>query len=184
VIETSELPEPIKLRWGQLIAAFWAIGWPAWLIGIGVIIVIVGYLPLDAATEHPLPLMACMLVTYLGNQILWIPRITKKNYRYFWIGILRGDKPVARKLKWGEVWQIWWRTALAQLAFIATTNLVVALIVPKPQTIEGLRLPLQLSWILGAGPLGIWWALADRYEGFRLQAFHRARWAAVPETTE
>jgi hypothetical protein len=184
VLETSERPEPIELRWGQLIAAFWAIGWPAWLIGVAVIIVIVAYLPLDAVTEHPLPLVACMVVTYLGNQILWIPRITRKNYRYFWIGIMRGDTRVTRKLQWNEVWQIWWRTALAQLTFIITTNLVVALVVTRNETLAGIRLPLQLTWIFVAGPLGIRWALADRYEGFRLQAFHRARWAPVPGTAQ
>src|ERR1700677_2798578 len=79
----------ISLNWGQWGAAFWSIFWPAYLGGVLLLICCLAYLPLDFLPAHNWVISWCSPILILSGQGLLISRLTRKNYRTFWIAVFR-----------------------------------------------------------------------------------------------
>jgi hypothetical protein len=171
---TREWAEPIKLRWGQAIAAFFSIYWPVWIVGF----VFLGFLDLttieDMARNGSLFLLAGLINVIVQGVLTF--RLTRKNYRTFWIGVVHENEPPRRQLTFVEQFRVAWQILMAQIVFVAATDVLFAFFGQGSAEAVRFRTSLQAYLtIFVVGPLSIRWALAVSYRGFRLQAYRLHR---------
>ena len=167
------LSEPINLTWRQELAAWWSIFWPCWILSI-----------LPAAiffrvTGRSMPsvlLSTTKILFYVGQPILLF-RLVRKNYRSFWIGILREGEPANQKLTLRDSIRIWRQLLVLQVAFYVGLLLLAVWLtsIGQPETSRRLNVFETLFGIFIVGPAAIRWAMLGNYKGFRLQAYRRKR---------
>jgi hypothetical protein len=170
--ETTEYGEPIDLKWSQQLAAFWSILWPCWLLGVLLAAIFVR--TTDGSMTGIQGLLA--VIHLLGQGILSF-RLVRKDYRTFWIGVLREGEPLKRHLAFPENIRVWLQLIWPQLAFLVALSLF-SLWTPgrvSPETVRSLNSLSQWVYILAIGPAAIRWAMYTNYPGFRLQAYRRNR---------
>src|SRR5262245_1125421 len=106
----TESNEPIQLTWSQQLAASWLLFWPSWIASL----LLVSLSPNDKTIENLVQNHAGLLIleghlTFLLAQGILTFRLTRKNFRTFWIGVLHGDESVERRFALREQLQVWLR---------------------------------------------------------------------------
>jgi hypothetical protein len=156
---------PISLTWGQRIAAFWTIFWPAW---IGTFLLAIFH------TGPSVPALAIYVnLLYFAIQALTTRLLVRKNYRSFRIYVVRNDGTIGRTLTMREAAAVWLWIFWPQLILVLSSSLIVFLCGTKlpAQLLRSLSSWLLLVRVLIAGPLGVGLAVGVEYTGFRLQAY-------------
>lgn len=172
------MDEPIKLTWGQQLAASWAITWPALLMPwvLVLVIAVVGY---DPNWVHPTLAAVLSALSFLFCQGVLIFRLVRKNYRSFWVGIVRDGASPTRKLSIGNAFSVWFQFIWPQAAFLAAVYIFIFWMGPDPDasSVRSLNSASLLARILLVGPIAIRCVMYAKYPDFRLQAYRRNRWS-------
>jgi hypothetical protein len=165
--------EPIRLRWSQRVAAIWAITWPCWLVTTLSLFALQNVSQI-AFLQDPSRLVLTSNTLILLGQGLLAFRLVQKDFRSFWIGIVRDRAAPKRRMSVTEQIRVWLQLLFPQLAFIAALQLLsfVRLSSQAAQSVQWL-----VVWFrfLVVGPLSIHWAMMGTYPGFQLQAFRHIR---------
>src|SRR5215472_3286586 len=160
---------PIRLRWSQRVAATWAITWPCWLVATLSLFVLQNVSKM-AFLEDPSKLVLTSNTLILLGQGLLAFRLVQKDFRSFWVGIVRDRAAPERRMSVTEQIRVWLQLLFPQLAFIAALQLLsfVRLSSQAAQSVQWL-----VVWFrfLVVGPTSIDWAIMGTYPGFQLQAF-------------
>jgi hypothetical protein len=169
--ETTEYGEPIDLKWSQQLAAFWSILWPCWLLSFLLVAVF------RRVLEVTIALQVFLTVTHLVGQGILSFRLVRKNYRTFWIGVVRQGEPLKRDLGLPEMIRIWLQLVWPQIAFVVAVSVFLIWYKDRipAETTRSLNSLSQWVFILVVGPAAIRWAMYANYPGFRLQAYRRNR---------
>jgi hypothetical protein len=175
---TTEWNEPINLTWSQELAASWSIFWPSWLASVSLVPLILNGKTLEHLLQNNAGLLVlfAQLTLLLGQGILTF-RLTRKNFRSFWIGVLHEGKSLERHLALQEQVRVWLQIIWPQIVFLVGISGLLFWIgnrVPA-ETARSLNSLGQLFRILVVGPCGIRWAMVASFRGFRLQAYRRKR---------
>lgn len=162
---------PIELSWGQKIAVFWSLSWPAflvmWLFGM-----IAGWwLPPTPPrpTRGPSPWISLLGTgVFFAVQAVLTHRLVRKNYRSFRVAVLRETGERTRRVSTREALAIWLWIAGPQVALILTGGVLVSFYRSPDlaKTIDALYL--WLCFLL-VGPYAVGLALRARYSRFKLQ---------------
>jgi hypothetical protein len=160
---------PVSLRWKHALAAWWAITWPCWLIATLSLFALQDFTQLSSMQDPANIALALNGLIFVGQGGLLF-RLTGKNFRTFWIGVLRNRDLPGRKLLIGEQVRVWWQFLFPQLLCIAALQLLsfASLTAARAEAVNLIVFGLRFFLI---GPLSIYWALSTDYHDFRLQAF-------------
>jgi hypothetical protein len=169
--QTTEHNEPINLTWSQELAASWSIFWPSWI------------------ASYVLPgLIREILVqiSFSGYLVIWLAglsvmssRLVRKNYRSFFVGVLKEGEPLNRTFTRSEQLDVLKRLLVPYITFLVGTYLLSSWILNfvSFQTMQSLNELATLFLILIVGPAAIRWTMYAKYRGFRLQAYrHERKW--------
>src|SRR5438874_6781717 len=106
----------INLTWGQKVAAYWSISWPA----------LIGSFALVSLTRR-IPLLYPLIgnPAFFGFQAILIHRLVRKNYRTFSVGVLHDDGQQNRKLSLPEGGLVWLWLLGPQLAVFLAASVVL-----------------------------------------------------------
>jgi hypothetical protein len=169
--EATEYGEPINLTWSQQFAAFWSILWPCLLASYFLDAIFFQGRPITGAIQF-----TPIVIRLLGQGILSF-RLVRKNYRTFWIGVLRQGEPLKRSFGFSESIRVWIQLIWLQIAFVVIVSLFFAWNNDRAsaQTMRSLGSLSNFLYYLVVGPLAIDWAMYAHYRGFRLQAYRRKR---------
>lgn len=154
-------------RWGDLVAAFWAIAWPAsalsWLVILAPVALVSDLT--KSATWGPLVAFATPLV-YLAALLYFTPRLTRKDFRDFRLRVVRDNGLTDRRLSRSEALRVWLCLVGTQIA-IACAVVALAYWFGATKGLNGLKALLRY---LVVGPIAVRIALQTKYQGFRLEA--------------
>jgi hypothetical protein len=163
----------ISLAWGQKVAAFWSISWPA-LIGSFVVAILLtrGYSVELLRNKSSIIALGGNLA-FFGIQALLTHRLARKNYRSFRVYVVRADGKQDRKLSLRETTSVWFWIFGPQLAFLLIASLVVWFWGPKLPSETVREFSSMSLWLrfLVVGPYAVGLALRVKYPTFRLQAY-------------
>ena len=157
----------VDLTWGQKVAAYWSISWPALIVSFAT----VAYSFADIATHYFAAAVVAQIAFFCFQGVL-TPRLFRKNYKTFRIYAIRHAGQRSRRLSFVEILQVWLSILGTELAFLTVASLVLLVYKNKLQA-ETIRSLSSLSlWLrfLVVGPYAVGLALRIRYSGFRLQA--------------
>jgi hypothetical protein len=173
------MEEPINLRWSQQLAASWSITWPCWFGSVISMSVATSPYSVDTLESNLLGVAAVAYLFFFLCQWALIFRLVRKNYRSFWVGVLREDERPMRKLTASEATRVWFQLTWPQLVFLAAAYLAFSLIGQnlESERARSLNSLGQLVRVLIVGPIAIRCAMYAKYPGFRLQAYRRNRWS-------
>jgi hypothetical protein len=159
----------INLAWGQKVAAYWSISWPAWVACY----IMVVFLRHSVGTVS---ILARDLV-FFGLQAVLTYRLVRKKYHSFRVDVIRDDGQRGPKLSMGEASLVWLWILGPQLALLLMASVLLWGYGAKlpPEAMGGISSWSLLLQILVVGPYAVGLALRAKYPGFRLQAYrHRA----------
>jgi hypothetical protein len=155
----------------QLIAAFWAISWPALLatLLVGLVGVIVVSRP---ATPNTTLIWSVGQILFFAVQAYFTRRLVRKEFRTFRIYVIREDGSRGRSLSVREVLSVWLWIFVPQFLFLVAIALPLQGFGSKlsAETVRSISQLSQWVRVLLIGPIGIFWALHSQYSGFQLRA--------------
>src|SRR5437870_684062 len=111
--QTKEQSKPINLEWSQRLAAFWSVWWPCWVAFV--LLAAIFFRVTGRSISGPLQFVDSLIL--FGGQGVLSFRLVRKNYRTFWIGVLRQGEPLKRSLGIPENIRIWLQLIWPQVAF-------------------------------------------------------------------
>ena len=159
--------EPIELGWGQKLAAFWSIAWPAHMTVFGAVLLLAVFRSSDAA---PVGIWSGLLgaVLYLSALPLWVHRLVQKRYRSFRIAVERPDGTNSNQLSMRESLEVAVPIIALQGLYVLALSAVFSLLGGRfdAQTSKDLQTLAIWGRILIVGPYAMRWAIAFRYESF------------------
>jgi hypothetical protein len=155
-----------------MLAAFWSISWPAWILSVVIVILSTSGYSVDVL-QYNLSLLAIGgNLVFFAVQALLTRRLVRKNYRSFRLYVVRDHGSTSRDLSMREAFAVWRWILWPQLALLLLTSVVVWL--------WGANLPPDSSHSLSSlsqwlrfgvvGPYGLGLALRRQYPDFRLRA--------------
>lgn len=168
VSKPSDLPGwQINLTWGQKIAAFWSISWPAWIASF--VLVFHNGHSFEVVQKHSA--VVANLAFFMFQALLTL-RLVRKNYRSFRVYVLHDDGTRDRRLRIREAVSVWLWIVGPQLALLLSTSVALGVWGTKlpPDTVSGLSSMYLWIRLLIAGPYAVGLALRVKYPAFRLQA--------------
>jgi hypothetical protein len=159
----------ISLRWNHALAAWWAITWPCWVVATFFLFGLQDFGQLSFMQDPANVALALNGLVFVGQGGLLF-RLTRKNFRAFWIGVLRNRDLPGRDLSVGERVRVWLQFLFPQLVCIAALQLLslASLTATRAAAVNLIVFCLRFFVI---GPLSIYWAVSADYRGFRLQGF-------------
>jgi hypothetical protein len=149
--------------------------WPAWLASV----FLVGMLLPDEQMEYFLSHRSVLFV--IGNSIILFGqavltfRLVRKNYRWFWIGVVHEGEPLKRRFLPYEYIRVALQILLLHVAVLSAVSLLFLFMPISAETVRRLNSFGQLFRVLVIGPAAIRWGMHVNYRGFRLQAYRRKR---------
>jgi hypothetical protein len=170
--EVTEHDQTIDLTWSQRLAVSWSIMWPAF----AAYLLLTAFMSDDllAYFIHEIPFLFSVIVTgfTLAAQAALSFRIARKDYRSFFIAVMRNGK-LKRRLTLSEQTRVSVWLLAPQAGFFMFFALLFSFAhvrIPQEQASLG-------TWIrfLVLGPFGVAWALRAEYRGFRLAAYRHKR---------
>lgn len=171
--QTAEQSEPINLRWSQELAASWSLLWPS-VVATYLLLKLMGVSSVRAPTTAYL----VGRLILLAAQAALAPRLVRKNYGSFFIGVLREGEPLNRAFSWSEQVSVSMQLLWPYLAFLVGALLLAAWLNTyhlSRDTREGIASLMIWFLILMVGPSAIRSTMYAKYRGFRLQAFRQKR---------
>lgn len=161
----------ISIDWGQKIAAFWSISWPAWIATMTATFLLNGFASDDLFKTHPTAMTWGVKAGFFVFQAFFMRRLVRKNYRSFRVYVVTPDGTQNRRLSFRQTISVLlWIFAPQAAVFISMSVVFGFWVAQIPsevrQQINSLFLWLQFLLI---GPYGVGLALSARYRGFRLQ---------------
>jgi hypothetical protein len=164
--------EPIELSWGQKLAAFWTIAWPAQLSSIFIALAIGSGWTFEE-THRRVWMTVMAAVVYLSGLAVFVPRLVLKRYRSFRIAVERAGGMLGDRLSMREALEVALPVVALQALFLVALSAAFTLLghAVNPQRLQEYQ-PLSV-WgrILIVGPYSVRLAVAFRYQGFRLRAY-------------
>src|SRR5258707_9088418 len=88
----------ISLNWGQKVAAFWSISWPAWIGSMGLVILLTSGYSIDLLQDNFSIIAVGGNLAFFAIQALLTRRLARKNYRSFRLYVVHDDGTQSRKL--------------------------------------------------------------------------------------
>ena len=171
-METLEIdgwPE-IDLAWRQKMAAFWSIWWPSATASLLLMMAITAAFPLDLLDLEVWRIRFAGSILSLVCQAFFVPRLVRKKYRTFRVGVLRDGILSSPALSMSETVQVALRIIWPQAAVIAIEVLVQIWLSGSPhRSAVQLVSPIcYLARFFVVGPYALSFALRSDYRGFRL----------------
>jgi hypothetical protein len=129
-------------------------------------------------------LLASPIIAYLVGKLILLAgqsvkasRLVHKNYRSFFIGVLKEGEPLKRTFTWSEQVEVSKQLLLPYIAFLVGTFLLTYWLTYRVslQTMNSLNSLATFFLILIVGPAAIRWTMYAKYRGFRLQAYRHKR---------
>ena len=158
----------IKLSWGQNLAAFWSITWPAL---VGFLVLFSGYSP-GLFQEHLFANVGAKLAIF-GMQAILTRRLVRKNYRSFRVYVVREGGERTRRLSIRETASVWLRIFMPQLVYYLLWFVIylwgrTKIPLDTLRAISEIGVWLQIFFV---GPYGVDLAVRAKYPTFRLQPY-------------
>jgi hypothetical protein len=173
--QTAEQSEPINLRWNQELAASWSVFRPSW-VASGVLAGLMGAASDRIAITPNIAYLAGKVIL-LAAQSVFASRLVRKNYRSFFIGVLKEGEPLSRDFSLSEQVNVSMQLLLPYAGFHLAALMLPYFFILSWQTTNNLNSLAELFVILVLGPAAIRWAMHAKYRGFRLQAYrHERKW--------
>jgi hypothetical protein len=174
-METHEIEgwPAIDLAWRQKMAAFWSILWPSATISLLAMLAITAAFPLDQLDlEAPRFRFAGSLLSVFC-QTFFVPRLVRKKYSTFRVGVLRDGIISSPTLSRSETVQVALRIIWPQAALIALEVLLQVWFSSGPlRSAARFVSPIcALARFFVVGPYALSFALRAGYRGFRLQTY-------------
>jgi hypothetical protein len=165
--------EPVELNWTQKLSAFWSIAWPAQMTVFGVMLILAVVRSSDDSRTLGIWGGLVGAVVYLSALPLWIHRLVQKRYRSFRIAVERPDGTLSNQLSMRESLEVAVPIVALQGLYLLALSLVLSLAGRglDAQTLRDLQSLSIWGRILIVGPYAMQWAIAFRYESFRLRAY-------------
>ena len=161
------------LAWRQKMAAFWSILWPSATVSVLLMLAITAAFPLDRLDlEAPRFRFASSLLSVFC-QIFFVPRLVRKKYSTFRIGVLRDGIMASPALSRSETVQVALRIIWPQAAVIALEVLVQVWFSDNPHR-SAVRLVSPICYLARfflVGPYALSFATRADYRGFRLETY-------------
>jgi hypothetical protein len=112
-------------------------------------------------------------LVFFGIQAVLTPRLIRKDYRSFRVGLLRTDGMQRRRFSVGDAALVYLWILGPQLALLLAATLTVWWLRAKlpPEALRYISASSLWLRFLAIGPYAIGLALRVRYPGFRLQAY-------------
>jgi hypothetical protein len=165
---------PVELAWRQKLAAYWSIAWPGQLATLLLTGAIASRWSADEIMTHAVFIGVVGNVTLLFVQALLVPRLVRKQYRSFYVVMLRDHGSVSRKLPQAEAVRVSIRVLVPQVLFLAAFSIFVFFLQDAnldDQMLRGISsLSIWLRFLL-VGPYSMQFAVPGAYRGFRLQSY-------------
>jgi hypothetical protein len=161
----------ISVDWGQKIAAFWAISWPAWIAVMAATFLFNGFTSQNLLQTHRTAMTWGVKAAFFVFQAFFTRRLVRKNYRSFRVYVVTPDGTQVRRLSFRQAISVLLWIVAPQAAVMVSMSVVFGfwgaqLSEEVRQQINSIFLWLQFLLI---GPYGVGLALSARYRGFRLQ---------------
>jgi len=153
----------IALTWRQSVAAFWCVAWPALLIWF----LIIGFWP----TKNMFVAGAVGSIFSIFVQAAFLPRLVRKKFHLFRIGVLRDDDPPSHDLSLSEIARVAPQVLWPQFAFLVAAGVLTFLFGGLGHGVQGIDSLVFLLRFLLIGPWAVNLATRRKYVGFRLQPF-------------
>jgi hypothetical protein len=167
-VPTIERPsEEIDLAWRQMLAGFWSIAWPS-LIALPLMLDLFRVRMGDVGgSAADLRIYVLWQLLFYGGQIIFVPRLVRKNYSTWNLSIARDNGQRSRHLLFSETYRI--------SVWIVSFQLVFALIATFllrqwPDTAMNYSSLLGILPLLVFGPYSVGLAVRVKHRGFRLLA--------------
>lgn len=170
--EPSETPGwKIDLAWRQMLAAFWAISWPAYvaLSGSTLLWAVVAQ-PGDMKRHATMIGIVGNIVFFLLQAIL-TPRLVRKRFRSFRVDVIRENGAQDREISTREAMRVWLWILGPQLAVMLVAWVLWYGAQMPADTLGSLGTLFSWIQVLAAGPYGVGLAMRAKYNGFRLQGY-------------
>jgi hypothetical protein len=167
----SETPGwQIDLTWGQKVAAYWSISWPAW-VAAGFAVMLFRRYFVDHLRGPVIALGGNL--AFFAIQTILTRRLVRKNYHGFRVDVLREDGQRTRGLSMREASRVWLWILGPQLALFLIASLIVSWpgATLRPETVSAINTWSLLLRFLMVGPYAVHLALRAQYPRFRLQAY-------------
>lgn len=167
----------ISLTWGQKVAAYWAISWPALVATLLLLLVGAVTVQGEALRSELSAASATAFLVYFGVQALLTRRLFRKKFRTFRLAVLRDDGSETSEPSWSEAYRVWLWIFGPQLALSLALSVLLRFDGDRldPNTLRSLSSLSMWLRFLVVGPFAIHLAVSARYNGFRLQAFSPRR---------
>ena len=165
--------EPIELSWGQKLAAFWTIAWPAQLGGFLFTMTATVVWTAVAARTDLMWLGVATVLVYLAGLGVFVRRLVRKRYRTFRIVVERPDGTTDLDLSMREALEVALPIIALQAIFTIGVWVVSYLLGHSmdARTLQSTQWLAVWARILIVGPYSVRLAIAFRYQGFRLKAY-------------
>jgi hypothetical protein len=166
---------PIQLSWSQALAAYWAVAWPSWIVTKFMLFFLISHGMRDGVGGAFVVLGVLFNFAFFAGQFLLVPRLIRKTFRSFFVGIVAEDGTVRRAPAYSEVVSIAFRLVLPQAIFWLLLSVILYWITIKSGA--SVAKPLddlaRYAQILIVGPYAVGRAVNIAYPRFRLQAYAR-----------
>ena len=163
---------PVTLTWGQSVAAFWSIAWPAWLGVWALTMVATTLLTGDLLHTHLNAVSIVSNLAVLAAQAPLTRRLVTKNYSSFRIYVVRPDGTRHRYLSPRDGLPVCFWILAPQVVLLVSVPLLLWLLANTIPAKSAQSLVTLSVWIrlLVVGPWAVRLALRVDHPGFRLQA--------------
>ena len=174
-METLEIEgrPAINLAWKQKMAAFWSIWWPSATASLLVMLAITAARPLDLLELEASRIRFAGRILSVFCQVFFVPRLVRKKYSTFRVGVLRDGILSSPALSMSETVQVALRIIWPQAAVIALEVLVQIWFGSSPHR-SAVRLVSPICYLARffvVGPYALSFALRAHYRGFRLETY-------------
>ena len=162
----------VSLAWRQLLAAFWLLAWPSWLISVALFMVLTLGWTVVGLKAHAEFLSWAGAISFLLCQRPLVRRMLRKSYRSFRLEVVRADAPETATLTRAEVAHIWLKIVWPQVGFLVAVWFIQLWFGSRLTPDMTKVIPTLSLWlrILVVGPFGIYCAVKSEYPTFRLEA--------------
>jgi hypothetical protein len=162
-----------NLAWRQKMAAFWSILWPSATASLLVMLAVTAAFPLDRLDLEAPRFRFASSILSVFCQVFFVPRLVRKKYSTFRVGVLRDGTISSAALSISEAVQVALRIIWPQAAVIALEVLVQVWFSggPHRSAIRFVSPICYLARFFVVGPYALSFALRGDYRGFRLETY-------------
>jgi len=164
---------PIDLAWGQKLAAYWSISWPAMVVAWTLAFMVTIVCTAGFVRKYVFWFSLGSSLLLYAAQSVFVHRLVRKNYRRFRVAVIRADAPPDRRFTTHEAMAVWLWIVAPQLILLLAVSTIAWLCSVRTESVAARDLSswARLLQFLVVGPFATGLALRAHYNGFRLQAY-------------